>query len=237
MALSDATRRAGTSVRVAALALCSAFAGVVAQPIPAAADASAATPSYPAPEAVIARVVARNPSLQTFQADVHVDLHMTSFPWLSPKLEGHTYFKRPNNYEVDFTKMPSYAQGFSKFYSDIGDPSSWPRRFAITVVGSHDYAGHQDLELRMVQRVRGMIDHETVLVDPTAWAIDEIDYHYYNGGAISMTQQFEDIGNYSMLASQHVTVEIPHVHAVGTATYTGYRTNVALNDAVFKKTP
>ena len=52
-----------------------------------------------------------------------------------------------------------------------------------------------------------------------------------------MTQQFEDVGNYSMLASQHVTVAIPHVHAVGTATYTGYRTNVALSDAVFKKTP
>ena len=188
------------------------------------------------PEVILARVMERNPTLQSFEASVHVDLHMTSFPFLAPKLDGHSYFKRPNSYEVVFERMPSYAKNFSRLYSDIGDPSSWTKRFTIAVVGERTIEKHRDIELRMVQRVRGMIDHESVFVDPEAWAIDEIDYHYYNGGTIAMTQTFRSLGGYSVIAEQHVNVAIPHVHAVGTAVYSGYRTNVALDDSVFEKT-
>ena len=62
----------------------------------------------------------------------------------------------------------------------------------------------------MVQRVRGMIDHETVLVDPNAWAIDSIRYDYYNGGHITMTQTFREVGGYSMLAEQNAEIAIPY---------------------------
>jgi hypothetical protein len=80
-----------------------------------------------------------------------------------------------------------------------------------------------------------MIDHETVLVDPSVWTIDQIRYDYYNGGSITMSQQFQTIGGYTLLQSQRADIAIPHVRAVAYGTYSEYQTNVALDDAVFEK--
>jgi hypothetical protein len=187
------------------------------------------------PAAILARVDERNPSLNSYQGRMHVDLRLTSFPFLHQHLDGTTYYKKPSNYEVVFDKVPPLAKGFDKMFTDVGDPSSWEKRFHITYEGEREYAGRRDIQLRLVQRVRGMIDHETVLVDPNAWNIDSIRYDYYNGGHITMTQTFRDIGGYSMLAEQNAEIAIPYAKAVAHGTYTDYRTNVAVDDSVFTK--
>jgi hypothetical protein len=187
------------------------------------------------PATILARVEERNPSLSSYQGRLHVDLRLTSFPFLRQHLDGATYYKRPSSYEVVFDKVPPLAKGFDKMFTDIGDPSSWERRFVVTYQGEHEFGGRKDLELRLVQRVRGMIDHETVLVDPSSWAIDSIRYDYYNGGHITMTQTFREVGGYSMLAEQNAEIAIPYAKAVAHGTYTDYKTNVAVDDSVFTK--
>jgi hypothetical protein len=127
------------------------------------------------------------------------------------------------------------ASGFEKLYTDAGDPSNWEKRFIITNDGQATFAGHGDIALRLVQRVRGMIDHETVLVDPATWSIDQIRYDYYNGGSITMSQSFRELGGYLLLTSQRADIKIPHIRAVANGTYTDYQTNVAVDPAVFEK--
>lgn len=187
------------------------------------------------PSVILARVEERNPSLSSYQGRLHVDLRMTSFPFVRQHLDGTTYYKRPSNYEVVFDRIPALAKGFDKMFSDVGDPASWEKRFTITLDGEREYNGRTDIALRLVQRVRGMIDHETVLIDPATWAIDSIRYDYYNGGHITMTQTFRDVGGYSMLAEQNAEIAIPYAKAVAHGTYTDYKTNVAVDDAVFTK--
>ena len=187
------------------------------------------------PAAILARIEERNPSLSTYQGRMHVDLRMTSFPFVRQHLDGTTYFKRPSNYEVVFDRVPALAKGFDKMFADVGDPASWMKKFAITYEGEHEYRGRKDVQLHLVQRVRGMIDHETVLVDPATWAIDSIRYDYYNGGHITMTQTFRDVGGYSMLAEQDAEIAIPYAKAVAHGTYSDYKTNVAVDDSVFTK--
>jgi hypothetical protein len=187
------------------------------------------------PAAILAKVEERNPSLNTYQGRLHVDLRMTSFPFLMQHLDGTTYYKRPSNYEVVFDRVPALAKGFDKMFTDIGDPANWEKRFHITYEGERDYNGRKDVELRLVQRVRGMIDHETVLIDPGSWTIDSIRYDYYNGGHITMTQTFRQVGGYSMLAEQNAEIAIPYAKAVAHGTYADYKTNVAIDDAVFTK--
>jgi hypothetical protein len=160
---------------------------------------------------------------------------MTSFPFIRQHLDGTTYYKRPSNYEVAFDKVPPLAKGFDKMFADVGDPSSWEKKFVVTYQGEREFSGRKDLELKLVQRVRGMIDHETVLVDPGTWTIDSIRYDYYNGGHITMTQTFRDVGGYSMLAEQNAEIAIPYAKAVAHGTYSDYKTNVAVDDAVFTK--
>ncbi|HTJ27098.1 MAG TPA: STAS domain-containing protein [Candidatus Limnocylindria bacterium] len=187
------------------------------------------------PVALLARVIERNPTLSSYQGRMRVDVAMSSFPFLHEHLQGTTYYKKPSNYEIVFDRVPSYARGFEKLFSDIGDPTNWPRRFTISYEGQRLFHQHVDAQLRMVQKVRGMIDHETVLVDPLAGTIDEIRYDYYNGGHITMTQTFTDVGGYTMISGQEVEIQIPHVRAVAHGEYSDYQTNVAIDDAVFTK--
>ena len=75
--------------------------------------------------AVIAKMLDRNANLKSFQARVHVDMRMLNFPFLSPKLDGTAYFKRPNKSEVVFDSVPAYAKGFESLFDDVADPTSW----------------------------------------------------------------------------------------------------------------
>ncbi len=223
------SRKAGVAIVKAAAAALVAVLALLRFP------ASAAAPIPTDPSAIVARVVERNPDLSSYEGRMHVDLKLTSFPFISRHFDASTYFKRPANYEVVFDRVPTYASGFAKLFTDVGDPTNWERRFRISFAGEQDVRGHRDVVLRLVQRVRGMIDHETVLIDPNAWAIDSIRYDYYNGGHVTMTQTFRQVGSYSLLAEQDAEIAIPHVRAVAHGTYTDYKTNVALDDAVFSK--
>jgi anti-anti-sigma regulatory factor len=196
---------------------------------------SASAAPEPAPEEIVANIVAQNAQMRSYQAAVCVDVHLRSFPYLSQHLDGTTYFKRPDFYEVVFVSVPQYAKGFDKLYSDIGDPTDWSRRFVLTMSGEKEFEGHRDVVMRLVQKVRGMIDHEDVAIDPVAWRIDEMEWHYYNGGVIAMSQEFQSVGGFTVLAKQHATIHIPFVHAAADATYDDYRTNVAIDDAVFTR--
>ena len=208
------------------------FFALLAQGNPSVGDAQQPATSL-APQQIITNIVDRNPALATFEAHVDVRLH-TGIPFLNPALEGTTYFKRPDRYEVIFTKVPAYAKGFEKLYSDIGDPAAWEKRFVLSVDGERTYKGHKDVVLRLVQRVRGMIDHEEVLIDPRSWIVEQMSYHYYSGGTITLQQTFREEGPFSVLSDQFATIALPHIpHSTGNAHYSGYHFNVAIDDAVF----
>jgi hypothetical protein len=228
LAPAEPVHRTGLLERLAAASFAAVLAFVA---VPAFAGADHLTD----PAAILVRVEERNPSLSTYQGRMHVDLRMTSFPFIRQHLDGTTYYKKPSNYEVVFDKVPALAKGFDKMFADVGDPANWEKRFVVTYQGERDYQGRKDIELKLVQRVRGMIDHETVLVDPNAWAIDSIRYDYYNGGHITMTQTFRQVAGYSMLAEQNAEIAIPYAKAVARGTYADYKTNVAIDDAVFTK--
>lgn len=185
-------------------------------------------------ESVLAGIAARNPSLQSFQARVHVDVHMLNFPWLSPKLDGTSYFRRPDVYEVVFDRVPSYAHGINKLFGDIDDVAAWEKDSNIAYAGTQDVEGRELYALRLTKKVHSDQIADTVAyVDPSTFEVVRMDWHYRNGGTITMTQTYRQQGQYNVVASQHAEIKIPHVHAVADATFGQYQTNVALNDAVF----
>jgi hypothetical protein len=181
------------------------------------------------PEQIITRLEHCNSELMTYQSHVRMEFRLRSFPFIRDHLDGTASFQRPSRYQIDFKRVPSYAKGFSHLTADLADPGSWERRFVVTTVGSREVNGHQDIVLRLVQRVRGQIDHQDVAVNPSLWEVDAMEYYYYNGGMISMQQHFENIGRFRLITSQDAQIHIPYVKAVAHADYTDYRTNVALS--------
>ncbi|HEY8314735.1 MAG TPA: hypothetical protein VIG51_11275 [Candidatus Baltobacteraceae bacterium] len=197
---------------------------------------SGAQAAPPEAHAVIQKMLASNPSLRSFQARVHVDVRMLNFPFLSPKLDGTSYFKRPNNYEVVFDRVPSYAKGFQKLFAAIGDPASWEKDQNLAVDGRQSLNGRPAITLRMTKKVHSdQLDYTVAYVDPSTYQVLQMEWHYTNGGLITMTQTFKGEGPYTVIASQHAEIHIPHVRAVADASYAQYRTNVAVDDAVFAR--
>lgn len=185
---------------------------------------------------IVERILARNPSLRSFQAHLHVNIRMLNFPFFAPELDGTSYFKRPDNYEVVFDRVPPYAKGFAKMFDAIGDPAAWEADQNVTYAGQSSLGGRPMLELRMTKKVySSILDYTLAYVDPSDYQVTRMEWHYRNGGTIVMTQSFKTEGAYSVIASQHATIDIPHIRAVADAIYGTYHTNVAVDSAVFSK--
>lgn len=207
---------------------------------PAGTEGPSVTPS-PLPataHGVIERMVDRNPSLASYTARVHVDLRMLNFPYLAPKLDGTSYYKRPNHNEVVFDRVPSYAKGFEKLFNDVGDPVAWEADWNVDDRGLTKVDGYPNpmIELFMTKKIYSDQTADAIAyVDPSSYELLEMQWDYRNGGKIVMRQSYRDQGTYSLVGEQHVEISIPHVRAVGDSQFATYQTNVAVDDSVFKK--
>lgn len=185
---------------------------------------------------ILAKMTERNPSLATYRARVHVDVRMLNFPFLSPKLDGTSYFKRPNNYVVTFDRVPSYARGFEKMFNDVGDPIGWEKDSNIVFDGVREVDGRPMLTLRMSKKIYSTIIGDTfAFIDPNTFELNRMEWHYRSGGLIVMRQWYRTEGPFNVISQQHADISIPHVHAVADSTYGAYQTNIALDGSVFDK--
>ncbi len=186
-------------------------------------------PSLPDARVIIQRMAERNPGLRSYRARVHVNIRLFSFPFFAPKLDGTSYFKRPDYYVVVFDRMPSYARGFQRLFNDVGNPRAWEKDQNITVNGTAWLDGRLTIVLRMIKKIHSdILDHTLVYVDPFDYSLVQMEWYYTSGGKITMSQQYRMQGSYSVLSQQHATIDIPHVRAVADASYGTYETNVLI---------
>lgn len=201
----------------------------------AAVPALAQSPAVDA-HAIIEKMTDRNPALASYRAPVHVDLRMLNFPFLSPRLDGETYYKKPGKYEVVFTRVPSYAKGFEKLFNDVGDPSSWEREHNVSFAGTQNVDGRPLIVLNLTKKIHSTIlDYALAYVDPQSYELWKMEWHYTSGGTIEMRQWYRSQGSFSVLSQQHAEINIPHVRAVADSQYGNYQTNVSVDDAVFTR--
>lgn len=208
---------------------------LAASPVPSAAP-SLAPATDPHALSILEAIERQNPTLKTFQARVHVQVRMQSFPWLAPRLDGNAYFKRPGNYEIVFDRVPSYAHGITHLFGDIADPWGWLKLWNVRYVGAVQIAGRPYYELSMTKKIRSdQIKQTLAFIDVATLQVRRMEWDYTNGGQIVMNQTYGPDGPYTVVVAQHADIRIPHVRATADAQYVNYRTNVAVNDAVFQK--
>jgi len=155
-------------------------------------------------------------------------VRMLNFPFLAPKLDGTSYYRRPDTYEVVFDRVPSYAKGFEKLFNDVGDAAAWEKDQNVVVSGVRSIDGRATIVLRLTKKIHSTIlDHTLAYVDAASYTLTRMEWYYTSGGKISMTQQYAQQGSYWVPSAQHAEIDIPHVRAVADARYGSYQTNVA----------
>jgi len=199
----------------------------------AAAPAMGAGPLPATAQAVLERMSARNPTLESYRARVHVDVRMLSFPFLAPQLDGTSYYRRPDTYLVVFDRVPGYARGFQRLFDDVGNPDAWQKDNDIVLDGFTWLDGRQTIVLRLTKKIHSdILDHSLAYVDLASYALVRMEWYYTSGGKIAMSQGYRKQGQFWVLSQQHATIQIPHVRAVADATYGNYDTNVPVDSAV-----
>jgi outer membrane lipoprotein-sorting protein len=181
------------------------------------------------PAAIYARMQQVDAGLQSYQADLHVDVTTHGFPFISPSLDGKAYFERPDKTAVIFTTVPALAEAFKKVYPQLEPPSEWSRIYDVTPVSDD---GTTTL-FRLVRKKNGRIDHVDVTVDDRTATVTAMAYIYKDGGTISFQQTYTVVdGNY-VIKAQTGRVDIPHYSADVASTFSNYQLNVRIDQGVF----
>ena len=192
--------------------------------------AGAATMADPATSSdLYARMVQVNAKLRTYKADVHLDVALKSFPYISPSLDGNVYYKQPDKRAVVFDTVPLLAAQVKKVYPKLDEPVDWPKIYSVTPLSDDGGA----TTFRLIPKKNGRVEHLDVKVDDATATIREFTWTYKDGGFVTFDQTFKMVdGNY-LVDKINGRVELPSYKADVTSAISNYKLNVSISDSVF----
>lgn len=171
-----------------------------------------------------------NAGLKSYQADVVVAIETHGFPYISPTLYGKAYYKQPDKTAVQFESVPALAGQLKKVVGQMEPPSEWPQLYHVAPTGDNGTTA----TFRLVRKKNGRIDHVDVTVDDKTATVTGMTYFYKDGGSVAFTQKYDEIGGNFVVKQQSGKVDIPHYNADVVSTFTNYKVNVPIPDAVFR---
>ena len=183
--------------------------------------------------AVYGRMQKVNAGLTSYTASLKLDIASHSFPYLSPKLTGTAYYKKPDKNAIHFDQVPALADKFQSVYPQIEPPAEWNATYLVTPLSDDG----TNSTFKLVRRKNGRIDHIDVKVDDKTATIATMTWFYKEdagGGSISLSQEYMPVGGNYVVKSATGHVDIPKFNADIVSAFSDYKINVAVADRVFK---
>ena len=176
-------------------------------------------------------MIALNPGVHSFKATIDANVHMLSFPYLSPQLQGTYYHKDPSLNKIVFTGgLPAIATQFGKIYPRMESPADWNRVYVVTQGADNGTA----TTFTLVPRKRGRVDHIDVAVDDKTAAVISMRWSYNDGSGYALMQQrYATVDGHYVVVKQTGHVEQSIYKADIDSTLSNYKFNVNIADAFF----
>ncbi|GAC1312607.1 MAG: hypothetical protein NVSMB21_23320 [Vulcanimicrobiaceae bacterium] len=209
---------------VAVVAFCALAASTVAQ-----ATAQAPIARLDPQNPLYKRMIAVNAAVRSYRADVHLDVALKSFPYISPSLDGNVYYKKPDREAVVFETVPALASQFKKVYPKVDPPRRWLALYDVGVVGDENGA----TSFRLVPKRNGRVERIDVRVDDSSATIKSYAWTYKDGGTVSFDQTYTSRDGAFLVAQQTGHVDLPSYKADVVSNFKNYRLNVPIDDTVF----
>jgi len=180
------------------------------------------------PAIVLARLSTDPRTPEGYSADLvlHVKLH--SFPFIGLTVHGSSSYRKPGLYHYQLQNLPHIAAKFDDLRYDLGDPTSWETRYDIALApASTDEAP----VLRLTPKKPGLVAY--LDIETEHGHLLKATWKRRDGGTIVLTQTYAPLGNADVVTEQHATIEIPHMRAELTATYS----NLTIDTPTFATAP
>ncbi len=175
------------------------------------------------------RMIALNAAVKSYRADVHLDVALKTFPYISPSLDGNVYYKKPDREAIVFDTVPALASQFKKVYPKVDPPGRWLALYTVGVVSDENGA----TLFRLVPKRNGRVDHLDVRVDDSSATIKSYTWTYKEGGYVSIDQAYTSVDGVYLVEKQTGHVELPAYKADVTSNFKNYKLNVAIDETVF----
>ena len=182
-------------------------------------------------DALYKRMVVLNGAVKTYKADVHLDVALKTFPFISPSLDGNVYYKKPGKEAVVFDTVPALASQFKKVYPKVDPPGTWLALYSVAVLGDDG----TNTTFRLVPKRNGRVDHLDVKADDATATIRNYVWTYKDGGTVSFDQSFTSVGGNYLVQKQTGHVDLPSYKADVTSAFSNYKLNVDIADSVFQE--
>jgi hypothetical protein len=190
----------------------------------------AAPPAAPPSAIVLARLSADPRTPEGYSANLELHAKMRSFPYIGLTVHGTSTYRKPGLYHYQLQNLPRIAAKFDDLHYDLGDPTSWNVRYDIAMAPeSTDDAP----VLRLTPKKNGLVMYLDIETDARQGRMLKATWKRHDGGTIVLTQTYTAIGSADVVTQQHATIDIPHMRAELTATYT----NVSVDSPMFATFP
>lgn len=166
-------------------------------------------------------LIAHDPSAPAkYTADVKLHVRLRVFPWISVTLHGNELYRHPGIYHFIFRGVPRAVNRFSDLAYDLGDASTWPSRYDISLLSSASPEG--DPILRLLPKKRGMVKTLDVTIDKTHGHILKAVWNRFDGGKITLVQHYEAVGTHEIVGQQDAAIRIRGMKADLEAEYSAF---------------
>ncbi len=150
----------------------------------------------------------RNPSLKAYSFHVSVAMRMQTFPWLRFHLDGIGNYERGRRYEIQFTRVPFFAQDFKKVDLSALDPTMWQKQFFVQLAGQKNGMTTFELRPRKVDpKEQNPLVSAQVMLDEKDSTRDVV--LQYASGEIHMSLNPTQTQGFRLPESSDVDVKLP----------------------------
>jgi hypothetical protein len=155
-----------------------------------------------------------------YSADLELHVKLRSFPFIGLTVHGTSEFRRPGQYHYVLRNVPRIAGKFDDLRYDLGDPVSWAKKYDISMAPqSTDDAP----VLRLTPKHQGLVTALDIETDANHGRMLKATWKRKDGGKIVLTQTYSPVGQADVVLKQHAEIDIPHMRAEVTATYSNAR--------------
>lgn len=180
--------------------------------------------------AVLARIASDPRAPDGYSADVELHVKLHSFPFLGATVHGTSTYRRPGQYHYLLQNVPRIAGKFDDLRYDLGDPVTWAQKYDIALAPQ---STDEVPALRLTPKHPGLVTALDIETDPKHGRMLRAIWRRKDGGTIVLTQTFTTVGATDVVTFQHADIDIPHIRAELTATYT----NVSIDQPMFATVP
>lgn len=141
----------------------------------------ASSSALPTAQSILAHMVVNRQGLNSFTVPVHFDIKVHKVIGLGIKLDGVSYFERPDREALVMQTVPALAKPFQKIFAGLGTPETWPSRYNISIVPLDAPNNATMYELNGVPKAGGNVDHVLLDISQTTFEPLKARWFYKNG--------------------------------------------------------